>query len=432
MISFLLIHFFLSSVSASVATPVAIPERAPVTLDQAYRATLNLNEDVANQAELVQQAELQYSQAKGALFPTVNANASYLRQQTPPTGTATNISPSEQETVKLTATQPLFRGFREWAALKEEKLNTEAAKLKRDEVLRQMYFDLAQSYYQVQMAEKDYQNLQVEIAVNEQRLTELKNFERIGRSRASEVLTEQANIASLNAQLASAKYTIENSRAAFSLLTGLSRKSTLKDDTDFPSSIAHLHEYLAKIERRPDVLAAQKTVDMAEQSVKVAKGGHLPSLDLSGNYYFLRPDGYLKNVKWDVQLALTFPIFEGGIVNAQVETAASQLKQAELGLAKTRRIAQQQIETLFAQVKNDLSQIGKQKTAVDLNQKNYDAEQKDYRNGLVTNIEVLTSLTNAQEARRDLDKAQYQFQINYIQLLTATAERPVVDPSSKE
>jgi len=423
-----LLFFGLSSVSASAA----IPESAPVSLEQAYRATLNLNEDVANQAELVQQAELQYSQAKGALFPTVNANASYLRQQTPPSGTATNISPSEQETVKLTATQPLFRGFREWAALKEEKLNTEAAKLNRDEVLRRMYFDLAQSYYQVQMAETDYRNLQVEIDVNQQRLTELKNFERIGRSRASEVLTEQANIASLNAQLASAKYTIENSRAAFSLLTGLSRKSKLKDDTDFPSSIAHLHEYLAKIDRRPDVLAAQKTVDMAEQSVKIAKGGHLPSLDLTGNYYFLRPDGYLKNVKWDVQLALTFPIFEGGIVNAQVETAASQLKQADLALAKARRTARQEIETLFAQVKNDLSQIGKQKTAVDLNQKNYDAERKDYRNGLVTNIEVLTSLTNAQEARRDLDKAQYQFQINYIQLLTATAERPVADTPAKE
>jgi outer membrane protein len=404
-----------------------LPCANAVSLEEAYHAALTANEDVAFQAETVKQAEERYSQAKGALFPTVNGVATYLRQDSPPAGTASSISPSEQKTIKISAIQPLFRGLREWAALKRQRVNTETAELGRQQALMQIFSDISLNYYLSLMAEQDFKNLQVEIDVNQKRLDELQSFKRLGRSRASEVLSQQANIAILDAQIDAAQFTVENSRAALSLLTGIKRQAVLVDEEKFPARIAALEEYLSKIENRPDVKAAKRQVEASDQGISIARGGHLPSLDLGANYYLVRPDGYLKDVKWDLQLSLTFPIFQGGVVQSETEIAVSQMKQSELALAKLRRSASEEIETLFIQARNDLMQIEKQKKAVDLTEENYQAERKDYRNGLVTNIEVLTALTTSQQTRRNLDKIQYQFKMNYMRLLAATAERPSLD-----
>lgn len=413
MVAFISLFFMVNSASA-------------VTLQEAYRSALTVNEDISSQAETVKQAEERYSQAKGALFPTINAIGTYLRQDSPPQGTASSISPSEQKTVRLNATQPLFRGLREWALLKQQRIGSEAADFNRQQLLLQVYSDIALNFYQSLMAEQDYKNLQIALDVNRKRLDELQSFRKLGRSRASEVLSQEANMATLDAALDISKFTIENSRAALALLTGVSRQTALNDTEVFPSSISDLDTYLVKIEQRPDVKAAQKLVESSDQGLSIAKGGHLPSLDLSGNYYFTRPDGFLKDVKWDLQLALTFPIFQGGVVQSATEIAVSQMKQTELALNKVKRAAKEEIETLYMLVKNDLSQIQKQKKAADLNEQNYQAERKDYRNGLVNNIEVLTSLTAAQETKRNLDKIQYQFKMDYMRLLAATAQRPSV------
>jgi outer membrane protein len=171
-------------------------------------------------------------------------------------------------------------------------------------------------------------------------------------------------------------------------------------------------------------------VEQAEENVTIARGGHLPTLSAAGDYYLQRP-GFLSNVNWDAQVILTIPIFQGGIVQSQVRQAASLRKQNELTLSKARRLAQQQLTSYYSIYEADLLQIQKQQLATELAKKNYQVELRDYRFGLVTNIEVLQVLTTWQEGQRLLDKNLFQAKIDYLTLRAAAAFVSVTPQNKK-
>jgi outer membrane protein len=401
----------------------SLPAAASVSLDDAFRATVERNEDAASQNENVIQAEERYRQAKAALFPAITGIASVARQDTPPAGTGSAISPAEQRTLRINAIQPIFRGFREWAGIRQQAVLSESAKLNRETALRQLYVDVSAAYYQALLAAQDLSDLTKELEANEQRKSELLRFRGLGRSRSTEVLSSEAILASLEAQIEQAKSALENSRTTFTLLTGLPADSVLTDTETYPAKLAPIDTFLARIELRPDVRSLAKTVESTDESISIARGGHLPSIDLSGNYYFARP-GVLADVKWDVMLSLTLPIFQGGAISSQVTQAASIHKQAELALSKGRRVAREEIETLYAAVTSERIQVQKWKKSVEAANKSYQAQLRDYRLGIVNNLEVLQELTSAQTAQRSLDRAEIQYRTDYIRLLSASAERP--------
>lgn len=407
--------------SATAGAPAAFS--APVSLDEAFRATLARNEDAASQDEAVLQAEESYRQAKSALFPTIHAIASVARQDTPPSGTGSAISPQEQRTLRINAVQPIFRGFREWAGIRRQAVISEAAKLDRETALRNLYLDVAAAYFQALFASQDLADLTKELEANQKRKEELLRFRALGRSRQTEVLSSEAVLASLEAQIELSKSTLANSRTTFNLLTGLPADSVLKDRETYPDALAPLESFVGRIDLRPDIRSLAQSAKAAEESVSIARGGHLPSIDLSGNYYFARP-GVLQNVKWDVMLSLTFPIFQGGVISSQTTQAASMQKQADLALAKARRLAREEIETLYASVKSERVQVDKWRKSVEASNKNYQAQLRDYRLGIVNNLEVLQALTSAQSAQRNLDRAEIQYRLDSIRLLAASAQRP--------
>ncbi len=88
----------------------------------------------------------------------------------------------------------------------------------------------------------------------------------------------------------------------------------------------------------------------------MARGAHLPSLDLNANRYLER-SGSLENVDWDVQLALTIPLYAGGSVQSRVREAQSQSTQAELGVSQAQRQAEQEIRSFHQTVVLDRSQL---------------------------------------------------------------------------
>ena len=386
---------------------------ASVTLNDAYQAALKRNEDVANQIELVNQAEERYKQALGAIAPTVNFVGTYTKQDAG--SQAASIYPTDQKTYKLAASQPLFQGFRDFAALKQESILSDVARYTRDQALIQLYQDVTTAYFQVVTAEKDYKDLLTEIGVNQNRLKDIIVFKRIGRSRDTDVLTIQANIASLEVQVETSKALINTTRSVFAFLTDLPANEVLSDTFVSEVPLDDVKHYLDQIPSRPDIMASGGSEEAADRGVTIARGGHLPTLALGADYYFARP-GALEDVKWDATLNLTFPIFQGGIINSEVRVAASQLKQADLALSKARRQATEQVQTFYDQVVGDLKQIEKQRSAVDLSQKNYESEVRDYKFGLVTNLEVLQALTTAQESARQMDHLWYQYKTDYLKL----------------
>ena len=204
----------------------------------------------------------------------------------------------------------------------------------------------------------------------------------------------------------------------------------LRDTEAIPADPGALDSYLSRVALRPDVKAAQRRQTAAQENISVARGAHLPSLDLNANRYLERT-GSLENVDWDVQLALTVPIYSGGSVQSRVREAQSQKDQAELATTRARRLADQEIRSFYQTVVLDRSRLDALEKATDAAKSNYETQRRDYRLGLVTNLDVLQALSTYLENQQALDRVRYNVKLNYLRLQAAAVRRPAMPEETK-
>ena len=410
--------------SLSLSPSSAVPQ----DLKSAYMAALKRSETVDIQHEILNQVEENTTQARGAFWPTISGSGNWTHQHLPNATAAPTVpnSGDDLRTTKLTGDLPLFRGFKEYASLRQRKYLVAAQVETLKNAAKQLFYDVSQAYYNVMALQSDELNYKNEIEVNQKRLGELKHFLKIGRSRDTELLTFQANISSLEAQLENTHGQLEAAKDVLAFFTGWSRETPLQD-SESVATPAPLSEYLKHVEERPDIKSALAGAQASNEGIPMAKGGHWPSLDLVGNSYFDRPGQPSNESDWDVQLVLQIPLFEGGIVQSQVRQAKSVARQSELILSQSRRLAEEEIRTLYALFSGDQKQVGKLEETVSWSKKNYEAQLRDYRNGLVTNLDVLQAITTYQDSQRLLDRQRYNVHLDGVKLQAATAQRPEVN-----
>lgn len=396
----------------------------PLTLLDCFRKAVERSEVLADQQELLVQSEEQYQQALGAVLPSVLLGAAYQRLGT---GTYSGFAPgptttSDRHEVLISARQPLFRGFREFAALRAAgdliRTRTEA----RQWAGMQLYRDVVRGFYQVAVLEKDIEHITVQLALYDQRVRDLQGRVAIGRSRTSEVLTVQTSRALLQAEREQTQGQARVAREVLAFLTGGPVSAGLADLTPVPERTDALEAYLAGVPDRPDVKAAQARADAAREAVTIASNAHLPDLDLSGAYY-LDHAGPQPTTVWDAEISLTLPIFSGFTLVSRTREAESLARQSENALSQVRRLGVRDVTSAYHVLRSDLDQLAALRTAADLAERNYRAILRDYNLGLETNLDVLQALQTHQDSLRALDRVLLAAKADLEVLETAAGRR---------
>lgn len=425
---------FLSQVVLVIGLGAAISIAAPVSLDDSYRSAIEKSEVVKQGVEQLSQTDARIDQMWGGVYPNVGFNVFHQIQPLPSDPIAAQFSPQHQTTVSFSATQPLFRGLREWNAIKGQTYLRHAQEANQDLLLNRLYQDVATTYLQILGFEQDLKNLREQQSLYEKRVKELEGRAVRGESNQTDVVSAQATEAALTAEVRLTEGQLDTARETFAYLTGLPRESELVDPQVIrtPTStqiekVEPVEKFLEKSDRRPDIRAAIARLEAAEKGVSVAWGGHYPSIDAVGNYYITRP-GFLKDLKWDVGVRLTLPLFEGGATQAKVAEAVSRRKEAELDLARLRRSAHQDIRTIHRRLLARLDQLASLGKSATLSEKNSTLIQRDFRRGLSRNIDVQLALTEHRVAQRSFDQAHFAVQLDVYQLRAAVGDLPTVSP----
>lgn len=103
------------------------------------------------------------------------------------------------------------------------------------------------------------------------------------------------------------------------------------------------------LERRPDIVAAERRVAAAFNQISEAKAAQLPRISLTGS--FGAAGSGLSNITspsnliWNAASSLMFPIFDGGRLEAQVEAASAQQRQVLANYQQTALQAFVDVET---------------------------------------------------------------------------------------
>jgi outer membrane protein TolC len=106
------------------------------------------------------------------------------------------------------------------------------------------------------------------------------------------------------------------------------------------------------LERRPDVIAAERRVAAAFNRVHEAKAARLPAISLTTGVSSISSDLFLlkerDNPVWSAGANLLMPIFKGGALKTQVEIRTAEQKQAVAGYASVGLRAFGEVENALA------------------------------------------------------------------------------------
>lgn len=394
--------------------PMARLAPEALTLEACYRLALTRSETIAIQQEAIREAEGRFTQAFSGVLPRASFSLSERRQDS---GSSSAERVPER---KFVLTQPLFSGFKEFAAMVGTRAERRQRRHEKTRAEQLLLVDVSDAFYLLRQQREDLGALELTRSVLLGRMDELTERERLGRSRPSEVASAAAQLRRIEAEIERVRGLEISARQLLEFLTGLERIEAIADDAALPV-LDHEGVYLSAAASRPDVRAAEEAARAAGAEVRVAQGDFWPDIDVESNYYTKRA-GTSADVDWDVLLTVDVPLFQGGQVAGAVRETKAQARAAELAMERTRRAALLDIRDAYAQLHTALERHAALSKALAAAEENYRFQADDYTRSLVSNLDVLQALQNLQDARRDVLGAEYDAKRLYWQLKTAVGE----------
>jgi outer membrane protein len=413
----------------ATVSPIAQNSRDPQALDlqTCFQLTAVRDDSLKISMADIEIARAQLSQSIAALWPTftVSNQQQFLHYRTSALGgfsilgnsTITgNRNYTSQSNVNMSYT--VFNGGQNWNAVgaSSAAIAADRQTLARD--YQTIYQDVAQAFYNVLQYEGDMVVQSDLIDALKARVDDLTDRVNLGRSRPSELLQAQTD-------LADAKFTYEQQRGSLNaaketvaFYIGIpSGEFKLKETQKFPSA-AQLEAYVQRSGARPDVLSQLESLRQAERNLSVAQGQLWPTITANGDF-LASQDPASNSIDATMTLEASMPIFDGGLIIGQIHQNKEMVRQERLNVEQLQRTADQDTRTAYVNFNASVAQVLVLREAATLAAKNFEAQVDDYRRGVVANLDVLTALQDYQTARIQLHDANMQARLDLINLHVA-------------
>ena len=399
-------------------------------LQTCFQLTAMRDDSLKISKEDVEIARAQMSQSIAALWPTftVNNQQQFIHYNSPNTGqsfssiggvtTITEGQRNYQSQSNVNMSYTIFNGGQNWNNVGASARAIAAKKQTLARDYQTIYQDVAQAFYNVLQFEGDMAVQADLIDALRARVDDLRNRVNLGRSRPSELLQAQTDLANAKVTYESQRGSMNTAMETVAFYTGVpSAKLVLKDTQQFPT-VQQLDAYLAHSPSRPDVLSQIETMKQSERQLASAIGQYFPTISAQGNF-LASQDPVSNNIDATMTIEASMPIFDGGLIAGQVHQNHELVRQNRLNIEQLQRTADQDTRTAYANFDASVAQIIVLREAATLAAKDFEAQVDDYRRGVVSNLDVLTALQDYQTARIQLHNANMTARLDLINLNVA-------------
>ena len=415
-------------IALALATLAALGSASAADLLTVYRDA-QLSDPVYQSARAQYTATLEkLPQARAAYLPLIAGTATLFHNYVDPE-IAQSISYTTH-VYAVTLSQPIFRA-QNWIAIDQAKqllLQAEALLVgaQQDLMLRvsQAYFDVLLAQDNVALSETQ------SVAISEQLAQAKRNFE-VGTATIVDTLDAQARYDQTVAKAISDKNDLEVKRRALQALIGT-----------LPESLTPLREPLSLGQPKPNdieawvkssqdssysIASARANLEISQKEVDRQRAGHLPTLDLSGNFSrATNPSTSVPGVigatanTSAIGLTLSIPLYSGGLIQSRVREALANRERAVQDLENTQRTIAQSVRTNFLNVTSGISQVRALEQALASTQSQLDSTILGRDVGVRTSVDVLNAQQAVFQTRRDLQQARYNFLLSNLRLKAAS------------
>ena len=257
---------------------------------------------------------------------------------------------------------------------------------------------------------------------------------------------EQARAARDTAAAAviAAKQSLASAEDQLQVITGRQYDTLSEPGTNMPlvtPSPADQNQWVqTSLQQNLTLIASRLAADVARENVRVAFGGHLPTLSLIASRTFnssstdesiIGVNGTFQGLpSWsndrEIGLQVTVPIFSGGGTEARVHQAQYQWIAAKDAVQQASRSTEQQARDAYLGVISGIAHVQALQQALTSSQTAYRATEAGYRVGTQTEVDVLNALSTLVQAKTNFASSRYAYITSVVQLRFAAG---TLDPN---
>ena len=421
-------------------SPLVAESPAALSLNEVYLQVLRRSEQDEIRKEDLAVAQARYRQSLSSYYPEIflfgrksfydkydedddSQLETLLRQQQSQSSNTTSTSSGsgfrsiDPYQAGVGFRWPIFSGFQTYYESRARDAEISSAALNRHRYRQLLYRDVGEVYFQILEYKKTVQILKEEQQALRARIGELARRVRIGRSSQGELLAAQSEYSNSRVELERVQGLMRISTELLAFLMNASADSIVLAEPGPLPGQRQLTTYLEKVENRTDLKAAMKTLEAEKARLNSEKGGHYPEANVEGSYYMSQKPDFGRD--WGITLSIEIPLFEGGNTYYAVRQYEALVRRSKLELQALRRSASYEVRSAYTDYVNALSRLALMRQSVEISRSTYYVQMRDYRLGIVSNLEVLNALRNFHMARRELVRLEMLTRINEIRLHVA-------------
>ncbi len=409
--------------------------QAPLTLEESIKIAMERSLTIHSAVEGVAGSEYRYKEAVTNFLPLWTGQYTLGRYNTPvfvgPIPVAipiaipgiTAITSRDVYSFNTTVNQPLFTGGFNLANYRSAKLGVGLSKASVEAAKRDLILQVRVGYFIILRAEKYLDVAEQQVKQFEAQLEVTKAFFEAEKVSMNDVLQAEVSLANARQSMAKAANDVATAKASFNTL--LRREITTPFEVidllayeAFPLSYEQSLEEAFRL--RPEIKAAQISIDQARENVKIARSGFFPTISLAGNYNRSSDSWTLEKGiqidRWAVQASATFTLWNWG--NTVFKVGENKVKVTQAEDSKNQLIDSITLEVRDAYLNVLLAEknISTAETAIEQAEENLRMFEERYKYQVATQTDVIIAVTFLAQARTNYYSALSDFNIAKAQL----------------
>jgi outer membrane protein len=193
------------------------------------------------------------------------------------------------------------------------------------------------------------------------------------------------------------------------------------------------------MEQNLALVSSRLAAEIARDDIRVAEGGHLPTLDLVAGHTHYRQSSTdifpaIPSIDFagatgptlnetnenSISLQLSVPIFSGGLVNSQVHQAQYRWIAAKERMARASRDTERAARDAFLSVNSDIAHVQALKQGLASSRTALKATEAGYEVGTRTAVDVLNARKTLVQAQTDYAGSRYAYILDVVSLRLAS------------
>ncbi len=363
--------------------------------------------------------------ALSVLMPRATAFGSYITYKDPDTKNP------DQTSRGVRLNQSFTLNGKELIALRITKDGIDQSQWILEAVKNNYIFEVGSTYFKILRSQRSLEIAQADVKRLEKHRNAVNERLKVGDVTKTALYRAEAELSRARTELVRSKNDLSLVRASLQNLVTIEDDFMLREGgadhfTPFVYSFKELKQ--DALEKRAEILAARKALEIAKKTVKYQKSAYWPTLDLEGGYSHARSefDEPISDTSTtedtSIGASLTFTLFDGGLRDADIRQARADEQKALHTLESEKKKTLLQAKQAWLYYETSISVQSTLKDELKSARENFNAVTMQFTYGMADSVDMMDANTLLVTAQRQLSDADYGHSLAILAIMVARGD----------